>query len=71
MLLKLWLKSGVSDMGYYDPPEQKYPTCPVCGCDAETFFFDFNGNICGCDACVSTRNAIEYKEEQDEAKYEE
>ena len=57
-------------MSYYDPPELKYPRCPICGAEAETFYFDFNDNICGCDICITTQNAIEYKEEQDEAAYE-
>ena len=57
-------------MGYWDPPEPKYPECPVCGCEAEEFYLDFNGNICGCDVCISTRDAVEYMEEKDEAAME-
>ena len=54
-------------MSYWDPPEQKYPECPICGCEAEEFYFDFNGNIVGCDVCISTQDAVEYETEKDEA----
>jgi len=53
-------------MGYYDPPEVKYPVCPVCGCEAEEFYFDLFDKICGCDCCISTRDAVEYQAERDE-----
>ena len=46
-----------------DPPEYKYPECPICGGDAEEFYFDAFGEICGCDVCISIKNAIEYTED--------
>lgn len=53
-------------MGYLDPPEFNYPTCPVCGWEAEEFYFDINDNICGCDQCISKRDAVEYMAEKEE-----
>ena len=53
-------------MGYLDPPEFNYPTCPVCGWEAEEFYFDINDNICGCDRCISRRDAMEYMAEKEE-----
>ena len=51
---------------WLDPPEYNYPTCPVCKGEATEFYFDVNGDICGCDGCISCRSAAEYQEEQDE-----
>ena len=53
-------------MGYYDPPEVSYPVCPICGWEAEEFYFDIADHICGCDRCISRRDAMEYMAERDE-----
>ena len=44
------------------------PICPVCKGDCNEFYFDVNGDICGCDRCVHTRDAWEYTAEQNELK---
>ena len=49
-----------------DPPEAKYPTCPLCNEEAEEFYFDIWGHIVGCDCCISTQDAVEYEEEKNE-----
>ena len=51
---------------WLDPPEHSNPVCPICKSEAEEFFFDVNGEICGCDDCITSRSAAEYLEEQDE-----
>ena len=49
-----------------EPPEQSMPVCPVCGEECEEFYFDNDGDICGCDNCISVKNAYEYEEEKAE-----
>ena len=53
-------------MGYYDPPEYIYPTYPVCGNEAEEFYFDNDNRICGCDQCITKLDASEYMAEKEE-----
>lgn len=31
---------------------ENYPTCPICGAQAQTFYRDSLGQIFGCDECV-------------------
>ena len=39
--------------------------CPVCGSEnPEDFYFDRDGDICGCDACMKRRDAWEWHCEQ-------
>ena len=51
----------------YTEPKVKYPSCPVCGEECETYYFDKYGDIIGCDQCVITGNAWEYIDEHEEA----
>ena len=52
---------------WLDPPEYPDPPeCPICRCDADEFYFDANGDIVGCDCCITCRSAAEYQAEQDE-----
>ena len=41
------------------PPEPPLPRCPICGAETDTFYKDKNGDIVGCDECVSTCDAWE------------
>lgn len=41
------------------PPEPPLPRCPICGAETDTFCKDKNGDIVGCDECVSTVDAWE------------
>lgn len=51
---------------WLDPPAQdEDPICPVCGESCAEYFFDANNEICGCENCISRRDAWEYKGEQD------
>ena len=43
--------------------------CPICKCEPYEFYFDVNNEICGCDACISSRSAAEYAAEQAELEY--
>lgn len=51
-------------MGYYDPPEFNWPICPVCGNECETYYFDNDNHICGCENCVTSSSSVEYEEER-------
>ncbi len=35
------------------------PRCPVCGRECETFYFDIEGVLTGCDECMTTADARE------------
>ena len=42
------------------------PICPVCGEQCEEIFKDINGEVCGCDRCITSRDAYEWQGEQDQ-----
>lgn len=44
---------------------EKYPVCPVCGAQAQTFYRDSLGQIFGCDECIKAVDWSEILEEQD------
>ena len=47
----------IEETGYgYEPTE---PVCPICGESCDTIYVDKWGNVCGCDECVSARDAWE------------
>lgn len=49
-----------------EPLEQSMPVCPICEEECEELYFDNNGDICGCDNCITVKNAYEYEEEKAE-----
>lgn len=45
----------------------EFPCCPVCGAVLyEELFFDIDEHIVGCSECISSKDAAEYLEEQQE-----
>lgn len=46
------------------PPEPPFPRCPVCGDETDTLYKDKYGDIVGCDNCVTTKDAWEWKQEE-------
>lgn len=54
-------------MRYWDPPEFNWPICPVCGNECETYYFDNDNHICGCENCVTSKSSVEYEKDRDEA----
>lgn len=40
------------------------PICPICGEECETIYTDAAGDICGCENCVTSRDAWEWLWEQ-------
>ena len=51
---------------YWREPIQKAtPVCPVCGEECEEIFFDKNNEVCGCENCVTSRDAYEWAEEEE------
>lgn len=55
---------GVND--YPGPPPEKYTTvCPVCGTEnVDVFYEDMNGDIVGCDECITKLDAWDYVQEE-------
>ena len=45
------------------PFDDEETICPICGKVAETFYFDCDGTVFGCDQCVSKKPAEEYDPE--------
>ena len=41
--------------------------CPICGDECEEIYSDMYGNVFGCDRCIISQDAYEWKEEQKEA----
>ena len=50
--------------GYPDGKEPRYPRCPCCGCETDTYYKDKNSCIFGCSECVSTIDAWEETENE-------
>jgi len=48
------------------PPwdDGKTPRCPVCGEECGEIYIGASGDVCGCDRCMTTRDAWEWMEEQ-------
>ena len=42
--------------------------CPICNGYCDQYVFDINGDIVGCDRCITIRGSLEYEAEQDELK---
>lgn len=41
----------------YPNGDPEYPHCPICGFECETTFYNLEGEILGCDNCVSMKDA--------------
>ena len=48
--------------GYPDGKEHTYPHCPVCSAECDTIYKNSDGDIVGCDECISTADAWEEPE---------
>lgn len=46
--------------GYPDDKEPKYPRCPVCGEETDTFYLDANNEIVGCSECIHKIDAWDF-----------
>ena len=44
-----------------DPPEAEefIPLCPVCGKECDTVYLDLDGEVAGCDRCITLKDAYE------------
>ena len=40
------------------------PICPICGEECEEIFYDKNHEVCGCENCVTSRDAWEVLQEE-------
>ncbi len=43
----------------YPHGEPKYPHCPICGEETDTFYKDIHGDIVGCEECLHRVDAWE------------
>lgn len=48
--------------GYARAKETCYPTCPECGASVSEFYKNRDGDVVGCENCVSSVNAWEVSE---------
>ena len=45
--------------------KDRYPTCPICGQECETLYYDKkHADVVGCDECLETRDAWDYLEDE-------
>ena len=51
----------------YGMPPFETIECPVCGKECDTLFFDHSGTLCGCERCMTQKDAWEWMEEEKEA----
>lgn len=52
-----------------DPPEPKqYPVCPLCDAECQTIYHSCDGDILGCEHCVSSVDAWEWQAEMEESE---
>ena len=42
--------------------------CPVCKCEPYEFYLDINGDICGCDSCITSISKAEYEADWEEGQ---
>lgn len=52
---------GVHD--YPVPPDPPVVLCPECGRECDTIYTGVNGEVLGCDNCVTKWDAYDWKEE--------
>ena len=45
-----------------EPPEAEefILRCPVCGKECDTVYLDLDGEVAGCDRCITLKDAYEY-----------
>lgn len=51
--------------GYPDGKDNSNPICPVCGEECDTIYKSL-GSVVGCDVCIDSMDAWDWKTEQEE-----
>ena len=52
---------------WLNPPEDPEPVhCPVCDQECDEIYFNRDGDVIGCDMCISTQSAADWAVERDE-----
>lgn len=64
----------IAEMDRHLNERENYPICPLCETDCETIYIADDGEIVGCENCVSKKDSWEWaadlkKAEQDEKEY--
>lgn len=50
--------TNIEQTGYPDSREPEWPVCPVCGKEAETFYYSSQRHeIVGCELCLTARES--------------
>lgn len=57
MYLNFREKFKVGEPSLEPPPEPKWPRCPVCNEETDTFFKNKDGYVVGCDNCIEPYDA--------------
>ncbi|MBO5568386.1 MAG: hypothetical protein J6A79_05575 [Clostridia bacterium] len=45
------------------PEQQRQPVCPICTQECQTIYLDWNGDVAGCENCLTSHDAWDYEEE--------
>lgn len=62
-MLSFRIPSGVHGEPSLEPPEPRYPHCPICNAEADTFFENKDGYVVGCNSCITPIDAWDYEED--------
>lgn len=57
----------IKAISYPDGKEPKYPICPICGAETDTFYRNRDLDIIGCGECVSTVDAWDHYDFEENA----
>lgn len=64
-MLEFRIRPGVHGEPSLEPPEPKFPRCPECNEEADTFFQNKDGYVIGCENCIVPIDAWEYARDFD------
>ena len=57
--------SNLMRTGLPDNQETRWPRCPICGAETDTFYRNRDREVVGCEDCLCTVDAWDYEEEWD------
>ena len=54
------MRERIPDYRLEPPAPKPIPACPYCGKECDTVYLDADGDIVGCDQCISMADAYDY-----------